>query len=161
MKDINVVSIIGRLTRDVELKHTAGGVSVCKFVLAVNRSVKKGDAWAKETSFFDVTVFGELGESLQRHLQKGNQVAVLGSLRQERWDKEEGQSTARVEIVADQVQFVGCQSMAANGPKASAELAAPSDGFADDIPAIRNAMTEVGVSTTTTDESATTRECGI
>ena len=106
--DLNRVTIIGRLTRDAELKSTGSGISVSKFSIAVNRRTKNGDEWKDEASFFDVTLFGKQAESLDQYLLKGKQVAIDGELRQERWtDNQTGQQRSKVVIVADNVQLLG------------------------------------------------------
>jgi single-strand DNA-binding protein len=106
MTDLNQVTLIGRLTRDSELKYTAGGVAVCKFSIAVNRSRKVNDRWEDEANFFDVVLFGKQGEVLNQYLLKGKQVGIDGELRQERWEKD-GQNRSRVEIAANSVQLLG------------------------------------------------------
>ena len=106
--DLNQVTIIGRLTRDAELKSTSNGFSVSKFSIAVNRRTKNGDEWKDEASFFDVTLFGKQAEVLDQYLLKGKQVAIDGELRQERWtDNQTGQQRSKVVIVADNVQLLG------------------------------------------------------
>jgi len=66
MADLNRVTLIGRLTRDSELKSLASGQSVCKFSIAVNRLRKNGDQWEDEPNFFDVTLWGKRGEALHQ-----------------------------------------------------------------------------------------------
>ncbi len=109
-EDINSVTIVGRLTRDAELKYTNGGSAVTKFSLAVNRSRKDGDQWVEEASFFDVSLWGRRGESLNQYLQRGTRIAVTGELRQDRWEQD-GQSRSRVFIHANNIQLLG-----SNGP---------------------------------------------
>lgn len=104
--DINLVTLVGRLTRDSELKYTNGGTAVCKFSLAVNRKKRSGDQWTDEVSYFDVVLWGKQGEALQQYLGKGKQVAVSGELRQNRWEQD-GQSRSKVEIVANNLQLLG------------------------------------------------------
>ena len=106
MTDINRVFIVGRLTRDSDLKYTNSGTPVCKFSVACNRSVKHGDKWQDEASFFDVTAWSKLGENLSKYLVKGKQVAVEGHLQQSRWEKD-GATHSKVEIVADSIQLLG------------------------------------------------------
>ena len=106
MADVNHVILIGRLTRDAELKYTAGGVASCKFSIAVNKSRKQGESWVKETSFFDIVLWGKQGESVNQYLVKGKQVAVEGELHQSRWEKN-GQNFSRVDINAHNVQLLG------------------------------------------------------
>jgi len=106
MVDLNHVVLIGRLTRDAELKSIASGQSVCKFSIAVNRRRKNGDQWEDEPNFFDIVVWGRQGESLHQYLIKGKMVAVDGELRQDRW-QQDGQNRSKVEIVANYLQLLG------------------------------------------------------
>ena len=106
MADINHVVLVGRLTRDAELKYTASGQAVCKFSVAVNRRRKNGDQWEDEANYFDVVLWGRQGESLNQYLQKGKSVGVEGELRQDRW-QQDGQNRSKVEIVANNIQLLG------------------------------------------------------
>jgi single-strand DNA-binding protein len=106
MADLNHVVLIGRLTRDAELKSIASGQSVCKFSIAVNRRRKNGDQWEDEPNFFDVVVWGRQGESLHQYLLKGKMVGVDGELKQDRW-QQDGQNRSKVEIVANNLQLLG------------------------------------------------------
>lgn len=106
MADVNHVILIGRLTRDAALTYTSGGNAVCKFALAVNRRVKQGEQWVEEANFFDIVLWGNLGESLNKYLVKGKQVAVEGELHQNRWEQD-GQARSKVEINASNVQLLG------------------------------------------------------
>ncbi len=154
MADVNHVILIGRLTRDAELKYTAGGQAVCKFSLAVNRRRKNGDQWVEEANFFDVVLWGRSGEAINQYLLKGKQVAVEGELRQDRWEQD-GQNRSKVEIQANNVQLLGGGSGGGSGgagaqsggyaPRDRAVGPAPKsggpsagdggdDGFTDDIP---------------------------
>lgn len=107
MSDVNHVILIGRLTRDAELKYTSGGSAVCKFALAIGKKYKKDDQYVEETSFFDVTLWGKLGESINQYLTKGKQVAVEGELKQERWDDAEGKAHSKVCVTASNVMLLG------------------------------------------------------
>ena len=104
--DINSVTIVGRLTRDAELKYTNSGSAVTSMGLAVNRSRKDGDQWVEEANFFDVSLWGRRGESLNQYLQKGTRIAVTGELRQDRWEQD-GQKRSRVVIHANNIQLLG------------------------------------------------------
>ena len=106
MADINHVVLVGRLTRDAELKYTAGGQAVCKFSIAVNRRKKNGDQWEDEANFFDIVLWGKQGESLQNYLVKGKMIGVDGELRQDRW-QQDGQNRSKVEIIANYIQLLG------------------------------------------------------
>ena len=104
--DINLVTLVGRLTREAELKYTNSGLAVCKFSLAVNRRKRSGEQWTDEVSYFDVVLWGKQGEAIQQYLGKGKQIAVSGELRQNRWEQD-GQNRSKVEIVASNVQLLG------------------------------------------------------
>jgi len=135
MKDINSVILVGRLTRDAELKYLNTGTAICTFSIAVNRSVKKGDKWEDEASFFDITLFGKQGEVVTQYLTKGQQIAVSGELRQDRWEKD-GQKHSRVVIVADSVQLLGGKRQDGNkaAPRAESEPLHPEPFEDDPIP---------------------------
>lgn len=106
MADVNYCILIGRLTRDAELKYTSGGQPVCKFDIAVNKRKKQGESWVEDANFFSVILWGRSGESLNQYLVKGKQVAVEGELHQNRWEQD-GQSRSKVEINANNVQLLG------------------------------------------------------
>jgi len=151
MADVNHVVLIGRLTRDAELKYTAGGQAVCKFSIAVNRRKKNGDQWEDEANFFDIVLWGKQGESLQSYLVKGKMIGVDGELRQDRW-QQDGQNRSKVEIVASYIQLLGgggggsgggdrqsgYNNSSGNNSQESQSYASSSsgkdDGFTDDIP---------------------------
>jgi len=134
MIDLNHVVLIGRLTRDAELKYTAAGQAVCKFSIAVNRRKKSGEQWVDEPNFFDIVLWGRQGESLNQYLVKGKMVGVDGELRQDRWEQD-GQNRSKVEIVAANLQLLGGNSggsssgSSGGGPSAGRrEESAPSNG---------------------------------
>ncbi len=106
MADLNRVALVGRLTRDAELRYTASGLPVCNFSVAVNRRRKNGDEWLEEASFFDIVLWGRQGEALNQYLVKGKQIAIDGELRQNRWEQD-GQPRSRVEVVANTIQLLG------------------------------------------------------
>ena len=152
MVDLNHVVLIGRLTRDSELKYTASGQAVCKFSIAVNRRKRSGDQWEDEANFFDIVLWGKQGESLSQYLVKGKMVAIDGELRQDRW-QQDGQNRSKVEIVANFLQLLGGgqgsfqdrQNSQGQAPYAGSQRDTSSqetsynsspkdDGFADDIP---------------------------
>jgi len=150
MADLNHVVLIGRLTRDAELKSIASGQAVCKFSIAVNRRRKSGDQWEDEPNFFDIVVWGRQGESLHQYLVKGKMVAVDGELRQDRW-QQDGQNRSKVEVVANYLQLLGGgpgntsngnqsgnysppQHQQGHNWQGQANSSPPEDKFADDIP---------------------------
>ena len=114
MTDMNHVTLIGRLTRDVgaderSFAYLPSGQARANVSIAVNRSRKNGDQWVDEVSYFDVTIWGKQAESLKPYLTKGKQIAIEGYLRQDRWEKD-GQKQSRVTITATNVQLLGGKS---------------------------------------------------
>lgn len=128
MNDLNNVNLIGRITRDAELRYSTGGMGICKFSVAVNRSVKKNDNWQDEASFFDCTVFGKTAENINHYLTKGQQVCISGELVQNRWEHE-GKQMSRVEINVNHVQLIGGKS---DKPGQNADLPNAPENFKDD-----------------------------
>ncbi|MCQ2981161.1 MAG: single-stranded DNA-binding protein [Treponemataceae bacterium] len=114
-KDLNHVAIIGRLTRDAQLSYSSNGSAICKFSIAVNRSMKKDEQWIDEVSYFDVDFFGRPAEGIKQFLLKGKQVAIDGELRQNRWEKD-GQPQSKVVIHADNVQLLGGNAGGSSAP---------------------------------------------
>lgn len=106
MGDLATAVIVGRLTRDAELKYTSSGSAICHFSVATNARVKKGEQWVDESSYWDVDLWGKLGESINQYLTKGKLVAVQGEMRQDRWEKD-GQTRTKVVIKANDVQLLG------------------------------------------------------
>ena len=106
---VNVVVLVGNLTRDPELKAMPSGTSVCSLRVAVNDRVKDQATgeWNEKPNYFDVDVFGAMGENCARYLAKGRQVAVEGRLRWREWETQEGQKRSAVSVVANNVQFIG------------------------------------------------------
>lgn len=112
--DVNMVVLVGRLTRDPEMRYTNTGTALCRVSLAVNRRKRSGDSWSDEVSYFDVSIWGKQAESLNNYLSKGKQIAVQGELRQNRWEQD-GQKRSRVEVVANTIQLLGDPSGGGNG----------------------------------------------
>ena len=118
MQDINNFTIIGRLTRDAELKYTNSGMAVSSFAIAVNGRKKVGDQWEDEASFFDSSLFGKRAEGLNGYLTKGQQVALSGSLKQDRWEQE-GQKRSKIKLLTNDIQLLGGKSEAGGNVQAS------------------------------------------
>ena len=134
MSDVNQVVLIGRLVRDAELKCTSSGKPVTRFSLAVNEKRKVGDDWKDSAGFFEVVLWGQLGESLSLYLTKGKQIAVIGKLTQERWEQN-GDNRSKVVVTASTVQLLGGSSNSdskSNGGAANRKNNPPPSGSADD-----------------------------
>ena len=119
MKDINSVALVGRLTRDAEIKREG----LIAFSLAVNRTVRDGDNWKDEASFFDCQHWTKA--DIAKYLTKGKQIAIVGELIQDRWEKD-GQARSRVIINVSQVQFIGSKDQVI--------IKETKDDFIDDVP---------------------------
>lgn len=126
MSDINVQVLTGRLTRDAETR-SAGGTPVASFSIANNYYSKVKD---NAVNFFEVEQWNPGG--VLQYLKKGQQVAIHGELRQDRWEHE-GKPMSRIKIISHHIQLLGGgkRDGAASG---SAQGAAPSDAANDDIP---------------------------
>jgi single-strand DNA-binding protein len=147
MADINHVVLVGRLTRDADLKYTNTGLAICNFSIAVNRRRKQGDQWVEEASFFNVVLMGRMGEAISQYLVKGKQVGVEGELRQNKWEQD-GQPRSRVEIFANNIQLLGGRGGSGGGsggydddssynsrpPRRNEQTSNNDDQFEDDIP---------------------------
>jgi single-strand DNA-binding protein len=110
MADINHVTIVGRLTRDMEIAYSKNNsFPIGKMSIAINRRRKNGTDWVDEANFFDVTWISTGAEKLKPYLLKGKQVGIEGSLVQDRWEKD-GQKFSKVYIMASNIQLLGSSS---------------------------------------------------
>ena len=108
MRGFSKAIITGNLTRDPELRSTPNGASVCSFSVAVNRVYRDSNGEQKEdVSFIDCSAWGKLGEMIGQYAKKGSSVLVSGRLDQRSWeDKTSGQMRSRVEVVAEDFNFL-------------------------------------------------------
>jgi single-strand DNA-binding protein len=106
-RSFNQVILMGNLTRDPELRTTPNGTSVCSFSLALNRSYKGADGnWQEATDYIDVVAWGPLGERVSQYMSKGRPCLVNGRLQSRSWEQD-GQKRSKVEVVAQDVTFLG------------------------------------------------------
>lgn len=103
---MNKVILIGRLTRDPELRYTQSGSAVCNFTLAVDRPFS-GQGGEREADFIDIVVWNKPAENVAKYMTKGRQVAVEGRLQIRSYEGNDGQRRWRTEVVANQVEFLG------------------------------------------------------
>ena len=131
---VNVVVLVGNLTRDPELRATPSGTSVCKLGIAVNERTKDPTTgtWGERPNYFDIDVFGAMGENCAQYLAKGRQVAIEGRLRWRSWETQDGQKRSAVSVVANNVQFIGPRESGGGG--LSGQPARPQAGPALDGP---------------------------
>jgi single-strand DNA-binding protein len=111
MVSFNRVILAGNLTRDPELRFTQSGTPVCGFGLAVNRVFSKND----EVDFFNVSAWRELGERVANYKKKGDPILVEGRLQYRTWEAQDGSKRSAVDVVADNVQFLGGRADSEDG----------------------------------------------
>ncbi|MCR4790062.1 MAG: single-stranded DNA-binding protein [Treponemataceae bacterium] len=106
MNTINSLVIEGNMVKEPLAKETVRGNKVCNFSIAANRSVKTANGeYGKEVSFFDVETWGAVAEACMKEGSKGRGVRVIGRLKQNRWDGNDGKHYSRISIVAEHVEF--------------------------------------------------------
>lgn len=133
---INRVVLVGRLTREPELRYTTNGVAVTTFTLAVDRPYvnQQGD---RETDFVPVVTWRRLAETVAHHLSKGRLVAVDGRIQTRSYEDEHGQRRRIVDVVAESVRFLDRPNESASAsaaPPAPEPETTPSSGHGDDLP---------------------------
>ena len=126
---MNNINLIGRLTADVELKQTPNGISVCRFVLAVDRPRTKDT-----TDFINCVAWRNTAEFVSKYFKKGNKIALTGALISNKWQDKDGNNRTSYEITVDNVEF--CESKNESKPEFSApaqpkfeEIKAEEDGL--------------------------------
>ena len=130
---MNKAILIGRLTRDPELRTTTNtGVSVCTFTLAVDRRRSKDQE--RQADFIPVVVWREQGENCAKYLRKGSQAGVSGTIQTRSYDAQDGTKRYVTEVVADEVQFLGSKSDAAGAPNHGAPAGGQSQYAAANAP---------------------------
>lgn len=106
MSDLNSVNLIGRLTRDIEVRYTQNNIAHSIFSIAVNRNVKDGNGWKEETSFIGVEVWGNLAESIKKYSGKGKRIAVNGYIVQKSYQAKDGSNQNKTYVVANSVSLI-------------------------------------------------------
>jgi single-strand DNA-binding protein len=106
MVSFNRVILAGNMTRDPELRFTNDGVPVCNFGLAQNNVRGNTD----HVNFFDVSAWRELGETVANYKKKGDPILVEGRLQYRTWEAQDGSKRSKVDVVADNIQFLGGKS---------------------------------------------------
>ena len=111
MVSFNRVVLAGNLTRDPELRFTNDGIPVCSFGLAVNRVRSRSE----EVDFFDISAWRELGETIANYKKKGDPILLEGRLQYRTWEAQDGSKRSKVDVVADNIQFLGGRSDSDDG----------------------------------------------
>ncbi len=127
LPQLNDVRLVGRLTRDPELRFTTKGTAVCRFDLAVNRRYKDNASgeWKDDTSFIPVVVWREAGQRCGERLKKGSPVYVEGRLKSKSWETKDGQKRSGLEVESLRVQFL--ERMGAETSESPSEEAATAE----------------------------------
>jgi len=115
MASYNRVILVGNLTKDVEVRFISTGTAVTDVGLAVNRRYKKGDEWAEETTFIDVTLWGRQAEVAGEYLSKGSPVLIEGRLQLDTWETNEGEKRSKLKVVGERMQMLGSRGGGGGG----------------------------------------------
>ncbi len=132
--DLNNIMLIGRLTKDPESKYLPSGSAVVEFSIANNYYMSNKNS--TEVNYFDVVAFGKMAETVAKYLTKGKQVAISGTLRQDRWqDKDTNAPRSKVRIIMQSMQMLGSASggVGASSPNMDATYMPSSMGNSVDI----------------------------
>ena len=138
---LNEIILMGRLTRDPELRYTASNTPVASFSLAVDRDFAPKDGGEKQTDFIDCVAWRQTGEFASKYFQKGSMAAVKGRLQIRDWQDKEGNKRRSAEVVVDNIYFCGKKESPSGGEQVRSEsdirsaLAIPGEPINDgDLP---------------------------
>lgn len=123
---LNHIAIMGRLTRDPELRHTGSGVAVASFTVAVDRDFGKNENGEKEVDFIDCVAWRSTAEFVSKYLSKGRVAVVSGKLQIRNWTDKDGNKRRNAEVIADNVYFGDSKNSNANADS----YTAPANDFA-------------------------------
>ena len=115
---LNHITIMGRLTRDPELRRTGSGIAVASFTVAVDRDFGKNENGEKETDFIDCVAWRQTGEFVSKYFTKGRMIVVSGRLQVRSWTDKDGNKRRTAEVVADNVYFGDSKRDSDNGGNA-------------------------------------------
>ncbi len=102
---LNHITLMGRLTRDPELRYTPSGTAVASFALAVDRDFASKESGERQTDFIDIVAWRQTGEFVSKYFQKGSMAVVSGRLQIRDWQDKDGNKRRSAEVVADNVYF--------------------------------------------------------
>ncbi|WP_342550937.1 single-stranded DNA-binding protein [Lysinibacillus sp. FSL M8-0216] len=109
---MNTINLIGRLTKDPDLRYSPNGVAICTFTLAVNRDFTNQNG-EREADFIQCKAFKKTAENLANYQQKGSQVGVVGRLQTGSYEKD-GQRVYTTDVMVDRVEFLGSKAVQSN-----------------------------------------------
>jgi single-strand DNA-binding protein len=133
---INRAVLVGRLTRDPELRSTASGMSVLSMRLAFNdrRKNPQTGEWEEMSNYIDVTLFGKRAEALSRFLSKGTRIGVDGRLRWSEWESSSGDKRSKIEVIADELELLDSREGGQGGGGGSTPASGGDDLDGEEIP---------------------------
>ncbi len=130
---LNKVLLIGRLTKDPEVRFLPSGTQVSTFTMVVNRKYKsKSGEWQEETYFFDIETYGNLAERVGKQFSKGYQIYLEGSLRQDKWETQAGEKRSKIKIVADKISLLSKPGEQKNSSIKEEDLSIPTEDLESD-----------------------------
>ena len=132
---MNTVNLVGRLTKDPELKYTATGMAICKFTLAVNRDFANQNG-EREADFINCTAVKKTAENLANYQKKGSQIGVVGRIQTGSYEGQDGKRVFTTDVMIDRVEFLGGkqgEGQATNNPSKQ-NNSAPMEVVEDDLP---------------------------
>ena len=130
---LNKSILMGRLTRDPELRYTQNNTPVVTFTLAIDRSYSKGQE--RQTDFIDIVAWRHTAEFVSKWFTKGMMAVVVGSIQSRRWEDKNGNNRTSIEVVADEVQFGESKRSSENGAvQPDDETFSEIDGCNDEVP---------------------------
>ena len=132
---LNHITIMGRLTRDPELRYTQSQTPVASFSLAVDRDFGSRDGGEKQTDFIDCVAWRQTGEFVSRYFRKGSMIVVSGRLQSRKWQDREGNNRTSWEINADNVYFGESRRDGDSGSTASNQYSYSGSGKSASAPA--------------------------
>jgi single-strand DNA-binding protein len=122
MKSVNMVVLMGNMTREAELRYTPNGKAVSSFGLAVNRVYKDASGeQKKEVDFFDVVAWGKLAEIISQYGSKGQGVHIIGRLQNRSWEAQDGSKRNKTEVIATDISLIGGKGAPSQSPAPTAE----------------------------------------
>lgn len=110
---MNKVILMGRLTKDVEIRQTPNNLSVARFTIAVNRRFAKDGG--QQADFINCIAWRKTGEFIARYFQKGSMIAIVGSIQTRSWDGNDGKKQYATEVIVDEVYFTGSKAESSTG----------------------------------------------
>ena len=126
---LNHITIMGRLTRDPELRRTGSGIAVASFAVAVDRDFSGRDGGEKETDLIDCVAWRQTGEFVSKYFTKGRMIVVSGRLQIRNWTDKDGNKRRTAEVVADNCYFADCRRDSEGGSSYGSAYSAPAPSY--------------------------------